>query len=135
MHPIPKHTRQTVLKCDWWQAERTIRKIETANGPPNESGRFVTRMNAGPRRFSVSSLAASDADADDAGYSPPAPGNWSTMNPVDSSGVIYLTESNDPTSNRHHPEHAVNGDPMRGSRQDAAYDDHRRGKDDGRFAA
>ena len=54
-------------------AENTIRNTDTANGPPNESGRFVTKMNIGPRCFRVCSLAASDADVEDAGYSPPVP--------------------------------------------------------------
>ena len=54
-------------------AEKTIRKTDTANVPPNESGKFVTKMKIGPRCFRVCSLAASDADVEDAGYSPPVP--------------------------------------------------------------
>ncbi len=50
-----------------------MRKTQTARGPPNDKGRFVTRMKIGPRRLRVYSLAASDADVDDAGYSPPVP--------------------------------------------------------------
>lgn len=45
----------------------------TANGPPIDSGRFVTKMKIGPRRSSVRSLAASEAETDEAGYSPPVP--------------------------------------------------------------
>ena len=45
----------------------------TANGPPKLSGRFVTRMNMGPLCDNVCSLAASDAEVDEAGYSPPVP--------------------------------------------------------------
>jgi hypothetical protein len=33
----------------------------------------VTKMNMGPRLLSVCSLAASEAEAEEAGYSPPAP--------------------------------------------------------------
>lgn len=54
-------------------AESTIRKIMTANGPPEARGRFVTRINMGPRFFKACSFAASDAEVDEAGYSPPAP--------------------------------------------------------------
>jgi hypothetical protein len=32
-------------------------------------------MNAGPRCFGVRSFAASEADVEEAGYSPPAPGD------------------------------------------------------------
>jgi hypothetical protein len=49
--------------------------MDTANGPPNDSGRLVTRMKAGPRLFGVRSLAASEAEVEDAGYSPPVPGD------------------------------------------------------------
>ncbi len=42
----------------------------TAKGPPNERGKFVTIMKIGPRRFKVCSFAASDAEVEDAGYSP-----------------------------------------------------------------
>jgi hypothetical protein len=47
-----------------------MRKIETASGPPKDKGRLVTRMKIGPRFFKVCSFAASDADVDEAGYSP-----------------------------------------------------------------
>jgi hypothetical protein len=47
-----------------------MRNTMTASGVPNDRGRFVTRMNIGPRFSRVCSLAASDADTDDAGYSP-----------------------------------------------------------------
>lgn len=63
------HT-QTVLKWLWWQAENTIRNTMTASGVPNDRGRFVTRINIGPRFFSACSFAASEADVDEAGYSP-----------------------------------------------------------------
>jgi len=45
------------------------------------------------------------------------------------------TESNNSASDGHHPEHAVGGDTVRCSGQDAADDDHRRCKDDGSLAA
>ena len=47
-----------------------MRKMETARGPPKDNGRLVTRMKMGPRFFKVRSFAASDADVDEAGYSP-----------------------------------------------------------------
>jgi hypothetical protein len=46
-----------------------MRKMMTAKGPPNER-KFVTIMKIGPRRFKVCSFAASDAEVEDAGYSP-----------------------------------------------------------------
>lgn len=49
-------------------AERTIKKTLTAKGPPKASGRLVTRMKIGPRFFRVNSLAASEAELDEAGY-------------------------------------------------------------------
>lgn len=73
MIPTPKHTRQMV---DGWSivaAERTMRKIEDARGTPNVRGKFVTRIKTVPRLLSVYALAASDADVEDAGYSPPVP--------------------------------------------------------------
>jgi len=51
----------------------TIRKTDTAKGPPKERGRFVTRIKIGPRRERVYSLAASEAEVEAAGYSPPVP--------------------------------------------------------------
>lgn len=45
----------------------------TAKGPPKDRGKLVTRMKMGPRYFGVCSLAASDAEVEDAGYSPPVP--------------------------------------------------------------
>lgn len=51
----------------------TIKKIETANGPPKLSGKFVTIMKAGPRCLGVKSFADSEAEVEDAGYSPPVP--------------------------------------------------------------
>lgn len=50
-----------------------MRKTHTAKGLPNESGKLVTMMKVGPLLFRLSSLAASDADVDEAGYSPPVP--------------------------------------------------------------
>jgi len=47
-----------------------MRKMETASGPPNDRGRLVTRIKMGPRLFKVCSFAASEADVDEAGYSP-----------------------------------------------------------------
>ena len=57
----------------------TIRKTETANGPPNDNGKFVTMIKAGPRCLGVNSFADSEADVDEAGYSPPAPGKISML--------------------------------------------------------
>lgn len=67
---MPKHTRQRVERWFSVVIERTIRKTITANGPPAERGRFVTRMNIGPRLLGVCSFAASEAEVEDAGYSP-----------------------------------------------------------------
>jgi hypothetical protein len=55
------------------QAQRTIRKIDTAKGPPSDRGKLVTIMKAGPRRLGMRSFAVSEAAVEDAGYSPPAP--------------------------------------------------------------
>lgn len=54
-------------------ADKTIKKMDTASGLPNASGRFVTRMKIGPRCFNLCSFAASLADVELAGYSPPVP--------------------------------------------------------------
>ena len=59
---MPKHTRHTVERCLDVAAEYTIRNMLTANGPPKESGRFVTRINIGPRFLRVNSFAASEAE-------------------------------------------------------------------------
>ena len=66
-------TRHNVDRWFVVVAARTIRNTQTAKGPPKDNGRFVTRMKMGPRFFSVYSLAASDAEVDEAGYSPPVP--------------------------------------------------------------
>lgn len=50
-----------------------MRKVETARGVPKERGKLVTRMNIGPRLSGACSFAASEAEVDDAGYSPPTP--------------------------------------------------------------
>ncbi len=42
-------------------------------GPPNDNTKFVTKMNAGPLFFPNFSFAASLAEAELAGYSPPTP--------------------------------------------------------------
>lgn len=47
-----------------------MRNMDTASGVPNDRGRLVTRMKIGPRDFRACSFAASDAEVDDAGYSP-----------------------------------------------------------------
>jgi hypothetical protein len=47
-----------------------MRNIETGSGVPKERGRLVTRMNIGPRDFRACSFAASEAEVDEAGYSP-----------------------------------------------------------------
>ena len=65
---MPKVTLHSVERCLVVVADSTIRKMLTARGPPNESGRFVTRMKIGPRLFNVNSFAASDAEVDEAGY-------------------------------------------------------------------
>jgi hypothetical protein len=52
------------------QAEKTMRNMETAKGVPKDRGRFVTRIKIGPRDLSACSFAASDAEAEEAGYSP-----------------------------------------------------------------
>ena len=61
---------------DGWSieaADSTMRKIEEARGTPKVNGRFVTRMKTVPRLLSEYALAASEADVDEAGYSPPVP--------------------------------------------------------------
>jgi len=47
-----------------------MRNMMTARGPPNDKGKLVTIIKMGPRRFRVCSFAASDAEVEDAGYSP-----------------------------------------------------------------
>jgi hypothetical protein len=47
-----------------------MRKIEVARGVPKDRGRLVTRMNIGPRDSRLCSLAASEAEVEEAGYSP-----------------------------------------------------------------
>lgn len=49
---------------------KTIKKIEMAKGPPKDRGRLVTRMKIGPRDLRDRSFAASEAEVEDAGYSP-----------------------------------------------------------------
>lgn len=70
IQPMPKHTLQRVDKCFSVVIARTIKKTMTANGPPTDRGRFVTRMKMGPRLLSECSFAASEAEVEDAGYSP-----------------------------------------------------------------
>ena len=70
---MPKHTRHNVERWCVVAAERTIKKTITASGPPKDSGKLVTIMKIGPRLFRLCSFAASDAEVDDAGYSPPVP--------------------------------------------------------------
>jgi hypothetical protein len=50
-----------------------MRKIEVARGTPKERGKLVTRMKVLPLRLRLYPFAASDADVDEAGYSPPVP--------------------------------------------------------------
>ena len=71
--PIPKQTRHNVDGCLRVVAWRTIRKMDDAKGTPKESGKFVTRMKIVPLLLRVYALADSDAEVDDAGYSPPVP--------------------------------------------------------------
>lgn len=44
--------------------------MDTASGVPNERGRLVTKINIGPRDLGVCWLAASEAEVEEAGYSP-----------------------------------------------------------------
>lgn len=44
-----------------------------AKGVPKDSGKLVTKMKTGPRLDSACSFAASEAEVDEAGYSPPVP--------------------------------------------------------------
>ncbi len=67
---MPKQTRQMVDRCLVVAAARTTRKIITARGPPAVRGKLVTMMTMGPRWAGVCSFAASEAEVDDAGYSP-----------------------------------------------------------------
>lgn len=50
-----------------------MRNMDSAKGPPKERGRLVTRMKIGPLFLSVYALADSEADVEEAGYSPPVP--------------------------------------------------------------
>lgn len=91
---MPKQVRHTVDKWLDPAAERTIKKMDTDNGPPNcknsvrtcvqirwgyigwfitDNGKLVTNMNIGPRCLSLCSFAASEALVELAGYSPPVP--------------------------------------------------------------
>ena len=65
---MPKVTLHSVERCLVVVADSTIKNMLTARGPPNESGRFVTRMKIGPRLFNVNSFAASEAEVEEAGY-------------------------------------------------------------------
>jgi hypothetical protein len=47
-----------------------MRKMETARGVPKDRGRLVTRMKTGPLEERACWFAASDAEVEDAGYSP-----------------------------------------------------------------
>jgi hypothetical protein len=47
-----------------------MRNTQTASGVPKDRGRFVTRMKIGPRAFKACSFAASEAEVEEAGYSP-----------------------------------------------------------------
>ena len=71
--PIPKQTHQMVDGCSMLAAERTMRKIAVASGPPKVKGRFVTNMNTVPWLLRVYASAGSEADVEEAEYSPPVP--------------------------------------------------------------
>jgi hypothetical protein len=76
----------------------------TASGVPNDNGRFVTIMKTGPRFLRVCSLAASDAEVDDAGYSPKALVRyWVFQTNLDE--LTPYSKPNDSPSYSHHPEH------------------------------
>lgn len=114
-------------------AERTMRKMMTARGPPNDRGKFVTMMKIGPRRFNVCSLAASDAEVEDAGYSPGSVSksgnvrvrahiNEHTSNPEPHNPSRHLSQHQHHLNTcvislsgtyRHHPKHAINTRPIR----------------------
>ena len=73
MMPMPKQTRHNVDGCCAVVACSTMRKIEDARGTPKDNGRFVTRMKTVPLCFRAYVLADSDAEVEEAGYSPPVP--------------------------------------------------------------
>lgn len=50
-----------------------MRKMETANRSPKDKGRLVTKMKIGTRCSRSFSFAASLAEVEEAGYSPPVP--------------------------------------------------------------
>lgn len=88
-------------------------------------------MKAGPRCLGIKSLADSDADVDDAGYSPPVPKigqHWQCA--FQGLGDDH-TEADHTTRHCHHPEHAVNGNSMRCSSEDSTDDNHECSKNDG----
>ena len=74
-----------------------------ASGPPNESGRLVTRMKIGPLCFSVFSLAASEAEVLEAGYSPPVPKPTTprAMVNIQNMPIVVLPLAADTTKNDH----------------------------------
>ena len=71
--PMPKQTRHNVDGCFIVVAWSTMRKIDEARGTPKVRGRLVTRMKIVPRFFSAYAFADSEAEVDEAGYSPPVP--------------------------------------------------------------
>jgi hypothetical protein len=83
---------------------KTIRKIDTASGVPKERGRFVTRMNIGPRDLRVCWFAASEALVEEAGYSPRRKSVLVTV--CEFVEHTTSTKTNNSSSNGHHPEHS-----------------------------
>jgi hypothetical protein len=81
-----------------------MRNIEVASGVPKDKGRFVTRMKTGPRDLRACSLAASDAEVDEAGYSPCNDGQQ-LEGQINGEELTPYTKPNDPSSDGHHPEH------------------------------
>lgn len=111
--------------------------MDTAKGPPKESGKLVTMMKAGPRCLGINSLAASEADVEDAGYSPPAPVNIGVKIDfrMECLALQEQTESHDASCHSHHPEHTVNGHSIGGSCEDATDDNHDSREDNSHISA
>lgn len=93
-------------------------------------------MKAGPRCFGIKSLAASEAEVEEAGYSPPVPVDINVSSHTYAySALQEHTESHNTSRHGHHPEHAVDGRSMRRGCENSADDNHDGRKDYGRLPA
>lgn len=65
---MPKHSRRPVNRYSYPAADKTIRKMDMARGPPKLRGRFVTGRKIRSHLSRTLSLAASEDDVLTAGY-------------------------------------------------------------------